>query len=250
MSKLGFLLVTAGFLAGALASVVHESTVRWGWFIPAAAVGFVGVALVQLGRRREVRATERLTSNVQAIQDSLGRIARNMAQLNAEKQLLDPHEVRHRLEELFADDLSTFITARESIAYSYGLAAYAEVMSPFAAGERYLNRAWCASADGYVDEVHRYLAEASDQFASSLDKVPALGGATQCAQASFAPNQPSAGSMKSGIRRTLPSAVTQARTLEPSASSRPVLRRVSLYVCSTLPGVTFAQVVSRSSSSS
>lgn len=174
MRRLGFLLVVVGFLAGALVSVVNESTVRWDWFISSAAVGFMGVVLVQMGRRREVRATERLTSNMRAIRDSLRRIAQNMTQLNAEKQSIDPYEVRHRLEELFADDLSTFITARESIAYSYGLAAYADVMSSFAAGERYLNRAWCASADGYVDEIHQYLGEAKEQFASSLDKVLAL----------------------------------------------------------------------------
>ncbi len=132
------------------------------------------MVLVRLGRRREVRATERLVSNMRAIQDSLRRIAQNMTQLNAEKQSIDPYEVRHRLEELFADDLSTFITARESIAHSYGLAAYADVMSSFAAGERYLNRAWCASADGYVDEIHQYLGKAKEQFASSLDKVLAL----------------------------------------------------------------------------
>ncbi|MCL5281774.1 MAG: hypothetical protein M1376_17900 [Planctomycetes bacterium] len=174
MRRLGFLLVMVGFLAGALASVVNETAVRWDWFIPAVVVGFVGVVLVRLGRRREVRATERLTSDMQAIQNSLRRIARNMTQLNAEKQSLDPYEVRHRLEELFADDLNTFITARESIAYSYGLTAYADVVSAFAAGERYLNRAWCASADGYVDEVHESLGAAREQFASSLDKVLAL----------------------------------------------------------------------------
>jgi hypothetical protein len=174
MGQLGFLLVVVGFLAGALASVVDETAVRWNWFIPAMAVGFVGVALVRLGRRREVRAAERLTSNMRALQDSLGRIAQNMTRLNAEKQSLDPYEVRHRLEELFADDLNTFVTARESIAYSFGLPAYADVMSSFAAGERYLNRAWCASADGYVDEIHQYLGGAQEQFASSLDKVLAL----------------------------------------------------------------------------
>ncbi len=174
MRKLGFLLVIAGFLAGALASVVDKTAVRWDWFIPAVAVGFVGVVLVRLGRRREVRATERLTSDMRAIQDSLRRIVQNMNQVNAEKQLLDVYEIRQRLEELFADDLSTFIAARESIAYSYGLTAYADVMSSFAAGERYLNRAWCASADGYLDEIHQYLGKAREQFTSSLDKVLAL----------------------------------------------------------------------------
>ena len=62
----------------------------------------------------------------------------------------------------------------ECIAHSYGLAAYADVMSCFAAGERYLNRAWCASADGYIDEIHQYIDKAREQFASSLDKVLAL----------------------------------------------------------------------------
>jgi hypothetical protein len=174
MRRLGFLLVAIGFLGGALASVMNETAVRWGWFIPAVAVGFVGVILVQMGRRREVHATERLVSNMQALQESLRRIVENMTRLNSEKQSIDPYEIRHRLEELFADDVTTFITARESLAHSYGLAAYAEVMSPFTAAERYLNRAWCASADGYVDEIHQYLDKASGQFTASLDKILAL----------------------------------------------------------------------------
>jgi ATP-dependent Lon protease len=157
--------------------VLNETAVRWNWFVPAVLAGFVGVVLVQMGQRREVRATGRLTSNMRAIQESLRRITQNMARLSAEKQAIDAYEVRHRLEELFADDLTTFITARESIAHSYGLAAYADVMSCFAAGERYLNRAWCASADGYVDEIHRYIDKAKEQFASSLDKVLALQAA-------------------------------------------------------------------------
>ena len=174
MRKMGFVLVIVGFLAGALASVMDQAVVRWGWFIPAVAVGFAGVVLVRLGQRREVRATERLVSNMQAIQESLRRIAHNMTQLDTEKQSIDAYDIRHHLEELFADDVSTFITARETIAHSYGLAAYADVMSCFAAGERYLNRAWCASADGYLDEIHQYLDKAKEQFIASLDKVLAL----------------------------------------------------------------------------
>ena len=35
----------------------------------------------------------------------------------------------------------------------FGMQNYADVMSNFAAGERYINRVWSASTDGYVDEV-------------------------------------------------------------------------------------------------
>ena len=57
---------------------------------------------------------------------------------------------------------------RESIAHSYGLQAYAEVMNRFAAGER-LNRVWSASTDGYIEEAHRYIERATRQFAETLE---------------------------------------------------------------------------------
>ena len=44
---------------------------------------------------------------------------------------------------------------------------YADVMSGFAAGERYINRVWSASTDGYEDEVHLYLEKARMQFAEA-----------------------------------------------------------------------------------
>ena len=67
--------------------------------------------------------------------------------------------VQHRIDELFPGDLNKFVEARETIPHVYRLQAYADVMSHFAAGERYLNRVWSASADGYVDEVRTYLEE-------------------------------------------------------------------------------------------
>lgn len=174
MNKLGFLLVAIGFLGGALISVVHETVVRWEWFAAAVAVGVVGLVFIRVSRRQHVQSTERMVFNMQAIETSLGRIAENMTRLNADKHTIDPYDVRHRIEELFADDLNAFVEARESIAHSYGLAAYAEVMTCFAAGERYLNRVWSASADGYVDEINDYLEKSKEQFAASLDKVLSL----------------------------------------------------------------------------
>jgi len=171
MRRFGFLLVAIGFLGGALTSVLNEDTVRWEWFAAAVAVGFVGVALVRISQRRQTQDVGRRASNMQAIVESLGRIAENATRLNADKHTIDPYDVRHRIEELFADDLNTFIEARESIAHSYGLAAYADVMNCFAAGERYLNRVWSASADGYVDEINDYLERAKEQFAAGLDRV-------------------------------------------------------------------------------
>ncbi len=82
--------------------------------------------------------------------------------------------MRGRIDELFSNDLAIFVQARESISHLYGLQAYADIMSYFASGERYLNRIWSASADGYIDEVNIYLDKAQQQFADALAKVRRL----------------------------------------------------------------------------
>jgi hypothetical protein len=50
------------------------------------------------------------------------------------------------------------------VGYFLGLQSYADVMSAFAAGERYISRVWSASTDGYVDEARNYLNRATEQF--------------------------------------------------------------------------------------
>jgi hypothetical protein len=65
---------------------------------------------------------------------------------------------------LLREDLNDFANARESMKHIFGLQNYADVMGAFAAGERYINRVWSASTDGYVDEVHSYLDRATRQI--------------------------------------------------------------------------------------
>jgi len=174
MNKIGYLMITVGFLAGALAATVDKENVQWAYFAVALAVGIVGVGLVRFGAHREKRVEGKLASDIESIEASLKRIVENITGLNAEKSSINTYDVRHRIDELFPEDLDTFVGARESIAHSHGLAAYADVMSSFAAGERYLNRVWSASTDGYIDEVGAYLEKARAQFAESLDKIHRL----------------------------------------------------------------------------
>jgi len=174
MKKLGFLIITVGFLAGSLAAVIDEISVQWTYFVAGLLAGAVGIVMVHLGERHESRAEGKLTSNIQSIETSLGRIVENMTRLNAEKLSINTYDVRHRIDELFIEDLNIFVQARQSIAHTYGLGAYADVMSCFAAGERYLNRVWSASADGYIDEVNAYLEKTQGQFVDSLEKIRQL----------------------------------------------------------------------------
>ncbi len=120
------------------------------------------------------RAEGKLALNIESIENSLGQIVKNMGRLKADEVLDDPYEVRHRIDDVLTDDLNTFVVARESITHVYGLQGYADVMSYFAAGERYLNRVWSASADGYIYEIRIYLDRAGQQFSESLEKLKQL----------------------------------------------------------------------------
>jgi len=167
-------MVTVGFIAAALAAVVDENSVNWLWYIPALGLGVAGVILIRVDIARQSKTKHHVASRIETVESSLDKITANINKLNAEKHSINTYDMRHRIDELFVDDLDKFVDARQSIAHRYGLAAYGEVMSSFAAGERYLNRVWSASADGYVDEVNEYLEKARDRFTQSLEQIRRL----------------------------------------------------------------------------
>jgi hypothetical protein len=174
MKNFGLLLISLGFLGGALVSVLEVETLDWLPFTIALAIGVVGVALVRAAERRLVEAEGASGAGVQVVETSLDRLVEHIHRLSAEKESLGVYEVRHRIDELFPEDLLAFVDARESIGHVHGLQAYADVMSHFAAGERYLNRAWTASADGYIDEVHTYLDKCEAQFVEAQTQFRSL----------------------------------------------------------------------------
>ncbi|MHC4073996.1 MAG: hypothetical protein ACYSW0_24730, partial [Planctomycetota bacterium] len=60
MKKLGFLMITLGFLAGALVAVKDKDQVRWNYFSGALVFGIVGIVLVRTGHRQQSRAEGKL----------------------------------------------------------------------------------------------------------------------------------------------------------------------------------------------
>ncbi|MCK4960088.1 MAG: hypothetical protein KAT00_11825 [Planctomycetes bacterium] len=174
MKALGYLLITIAFLGGSLTAVVNVTDVLWGWFALAMVAGAAGVAMVYLSTRANRGGGEKLGAGMDDLRQSLAAIAQNAAVLNAEKESINTYDVRHRIDELFPDDITRFVKGRECIAHVHGLQAYGDIMSYFAAGERYLNRVWSASADGYIDEVNAYLERAQNQFHEATEKLNAL----------------------------------------------------------------------------
>lgn len=189
MRTLGYLLIAAGFLAGAYLAVRDPEAVALGPFLGALAVGAVGIVLVRLALRKTATHAERLTSDLRSLEASLERIVERVRALDAEKETIDVYDLRHRIDERFPGELARFVEARQSLVHRYGLQAYADVMNPFSAGERYLNRVWSTSTDGYIDEAHEYLGRSHEQFEDALAVVRRLRS-TPRAGAPVDPSEP------------------------------------------------------------
>lgn len=171
MKAIGYLSLVIGFLAATFVASLDPQQINWSWFIPTIVVGLVGVALIRKSRHGSARAEHVLSGNRQVLERSLDNVVKNLAALKARKTDIPTYEMRFEIDRIFRDDLRDFVDARESMIHLFGLRAYADVMSAFAAGERYINRIWSASTDGYQDEVLAYVDKADEQFMLAQQKL-------------------------------------------------------------------------------
>lgn len=174
MKNLGYLLLIAGFLGATYFASLDALIINWTYFVPMIVVGAVGVVMIRRSRHASARADHVLHGNRQVLEESLSRIVENLATLKGRKDAIPTYEMRFEIDRLFRDDLRLFVDARDSLVHLYGLQAYADVMSAFAAGERYVNRIWSASTDGYKDEVLNYVDKADAQFIQARQKLTAI----------------------------------------------------------------------------
>ena len=156
--------IITSFLAGAFIAVLDPTQINWSWFVPVLATGLVALYIFRKAHHGEAKASHRISGNLQTLETSLANILGNLEKINADSANLPVYEARFEIDHLLREDLSNFANARESMKHVFGLQGYADVMSAFAAGERYINRVWSASTDGYVDEVRRYLERATQQI--------------------------------------------------------------------------------------
>lgn len=170
MKATGFFLLIIGFLGGAFATALDVDNVNWMLFAVAAAGAVTGLLLVKRAAAAHATSEAVLELNRSELHESIDNIVRDIGNVSANasargaglRELIDLH---------LRNDLRRFADARESMVHLFGLQTYADIMSHFAAGERYINRVWSASADGYDEEAEDYLERASRQFAIARDQL-------------------------------------------------------------------------------
>ncbi len=169
MKTLGYLMICGAFLAGSFFTVEQTEGVPAVRYSIALLIGVAGVVMVRRMTHLEARSEGVIAANMGSIATSLESVVAKIQLLEREKEAADVYELRHRIDREFPEDLDAFVQARESFAHRFGLQAYADVMNPFAAGERALNRVWSASTDGYIDEAQTYITKACRQFEEALE---------------------------------------------------------------------------------
>lgn len=176
MKRVGYLLIISGFLAAAYSTALDVVNTNWVLFLPAAIGAGLGVLLVKRATRGEAKSEGVLSANKAELTDSLQNIVMNIEQMQEAGDATSTAQLRDEIDFRLRDDLRRFADARESLIHLFGLQTYANLMSNFAAGERYINRVWSASADGYDAEARNYLLRAGDQFRDAQQQLRAATG--------------------------------------------------------------------------
>lgn len=170
MKNIGYILLAAGFLAGAYATALDVQDVNWMLFAGAAVAAIAGLAISKSQASAHARSDEVLEVNRGELRESLQNIVSDLGEIVSDGATKGA-DLRDRIDLKLRDDLRRFADARSSMVHLFGLQTYADIMSSFAAGERYINRVWSASADGYDGEAATYLEKAANQFADAQKQL-------------------------------------------------------------------------------
>jgi hypothetical protein len=163
VKEFGYVLVAAGFLGGAFATSLDVHNVNWALFAGTAGAAFIGLVLHKRQIGAMARSEEVLELNRVELRESIANVVSDLGEI-MQGELTQGAVLRDRIDLKLREDLRRFADARESMVHLFGLQTYADIMSNFATGERYINRVWSASADGYDEEAEAYLKRAAEQF--------------------------------------------------------------------------------------
>lgn len=172
MKSIAYVLLCGGFLVGAYATALDVDNVNWTLFGIAAVAAIAGVIIAKRADRAMATSGSVLETNRNELNESLANIVRDLGEMT-DGTSAKGEALRDWIDETLRPDLRRFVEARESMVHLYGLQTYADIMSEFATAERYVNRVWTSSADGYDGEAERYLVRAMATFKDAQSRLAA-----------------------------------------------------------------------------
>ncbi len=149
---------------------------RWSgrWLFLLSVVGLVvGAVMMRMSRARAIERSSAEGGDPAALLDEIiatvGDIRSDLDAMGGEDERL--HAITQRVGALQEGAIAQFVDARERMVQRMGLARFATVMDRFASGERRLNRAWSAAADGVLAESVACLGDAEVRFGEARERM-------------------------------------------------------------------------------
>jgi hypothetical protein len=174
----GQLFLWLGFLGGSFAAVLRKEipeapwqTIPWMMYGCSVLVGGIGVVMLRREKAGQNEVDGDSDAGFTAVKEKLKDAAEAVANLKQNLVEMTCEEVLDYIDENCVPPCAEFADGRLAISQHHGNAKYAEVMTEFASGERYINRAWSAAADGYVDEVEASVGHAHTFFQAAVSAI-------------------------------------------------------------------------------
>jgi hypothetical protein len=117
------------------------------------AVGVIGVVCLRVTSKSASRDFTRVEAEFTVIQTSLQELHAAVDHLVTHLDSIRPRQVVEAIDARCAEPFADFADARNALIQRFGLQTFADVMTDFSSAERFINRAWSAAADGYMQEV-------------------------------------------------------------------------------------------------
>ncbi|MDB2318432.1 hypothetical protein N9V88_02455 [bacterium] len=198
MKTIGQVLLWVGFLSGSLATVYYAPSegvgfmkamtsdealekdfelpdlqgvvvpeegwhlIPWVWYGISVAICVVGIVVLTKAASPEQHVEQGSKLSLADLSTRLTQLISNLEEMIGSIDQLAPSQITARIDAQLADDFREFADSRNLITTEYGLDVFADVMTQFASGERSVNRAWSAAADGYIDEAEACLKRGKD----------------------------------------------------------------------------------------
>lgn len=168
-ATIGKWIMATGFLAGSYVCVAQAKGLNATLYAVAFVVTLVGTVMTRLGQGIDSDDREQVDKGIDTISRSLGLLVEKVQCMNRDRESIDIFAFSQRIDDDCIEAINDFVEARETIIPRFGMPRYAEVMDNFSRGERALNRAWCAAADGYIDELFACLDKAEGAMTRARD---------------------------------------------------------------------------------
>ena len=170
MKKIGTLFIYIGTIAGLTAAA--RIPPHYDYFWASFGILLVGVLIKIIFTRKGNRIT--YASSIEDLRTHLLSAFREIQSLRASREIIDLKNLHERIDRVVNDSLYNFGANAFSMKSMFGVSGYNNVMGHYALGERYVNRVWSATADGYLDEAFDYLEKAEPEFRDALATIDKL----------------------------------------------------------------------------